>query len=493
MKKYLINPNQKLSKISREIYGHFSEHLGRCIYGGLYVGEDSEIPNIRGLRKDVVEALKEIQIPVLRWPGGCFADTYHWKDGVGPKENRKRMINTNWGGVVEDNSFGTHEFFDLCEELGCEPYIAGNLGSGTVQEMAEWIEYMTFDGESPMANWRKENGREKPWKFKYLGIGNENWGCGGDMEPEYYASLYRHYQCFCKDYSGNQLYKIACGPSGGDVDWTRRLLTHVKPWHTKAISLHYYTVPSGNWDKKGAALTFTDEEYYQTMKSTWEMEDIIHKHVAVMDEMDPENKIKLIVDEWGTWYDVEEGTNPGFLYQQNTLRDAMVAAVNLHLFNQHCDRICMANLAQVVNVLMATILTEGDRLVKTPTFYAFKLLAGHQESTLIESFLESETLCGTENKPMLNHTVSRDAEGNYLLTLSNSSLSETAEIDLLGLTGRVLDAQILTGEVHEYNSFDEPDRVQPTTFHAYRANDLGGYILSVPPTSVISMRFAPEA
>lgn len=486
MGRLLVNKNKTAGHINKEIYGHFSEHLGRCIYGGIYVGENSDIPNTAGIRNDVIKALKDIDIPVLRWPGGCFADEYHWKDGIGPKESRKRMVNTNWGGVVEDNSFGTHEFFRLCEELGCEPYIAGNLGSGTVQELAEWVEYMTFDGESPMANLRKANGQEKPWKFKYLGIGNENWGCGGNMEPEYYSSEYKRYQSFCKNYSGNQLYKVACGPNSDDTNWTRVLLEHVKPWHTSAISLHYYTVPTGNWDHKGAACTFDDDEYYKTMKSTYFMEKILNDHIAVMDELDPENKIKLIVDEWGCWYDVEEGTNPGFLYQQNTLRDSMVAAVNLHMFNHYNERVCMANVAQVVNVLQSVILTEGDKLIKTPTYHVFEMLKGHQNATLIDTKLDEGEIEGV-GIPMLNHTLSRAEDGTYLLTLANISLTETAELDLEGIAGEVIEARILTGEIHDHNTFENPDVVAPKTYHAYRGAD-NGFVLSVPPVSLISMK-----
>jgi alpha-N-arabinofuranosidase len=263
LQKLIINANEKKSVINKNIYGHFSEHLGRCIYGGLFVGENSEIPNKKGMRTDVVDALRNIKVPVLRWPGGCFADEYHWKDGIGPLEGRKRMINTHWGGVVEDNSFGTHEFMELCEQVGCEPYINGNMGSGTVQEMSEWVEYVTFGGVSPMAELRTKNGRKEPWKLKYFCVGNENWGCGGNMRPEYYADEYRRYQTYLRNFGDNKLFKMACGPNGDNYEWTAKFM-EIAGKYVNAISLHYYTVP-GEWKSKGSASDFTREKYYQTL------------------------------------------------------------------------------------------------------------------------------------------------------------------------------------------------------------------------------------
>lgn len=306
-----ITPSVHKSTIAPEIYGQFSEHLGRCIYDGVYVGEDSDIPNTNSVRNDVVEALREIKLPVLRWPGGCYADEYHWKDGIGPKESRRKMVNTNWGGTVEDNSFGTHEFMELCEQIGCEPYIAVNMGSGTVQEAAEWVEYMTAESGSTFAELRAANGHAEPWKVKYLGIGNESWGCGGSMDADFYANEYKRYQQFCKEYSGNKLYKVACGPSGDDYAWTRELMSRINHQHAKGISLHYYTVP-GDWEHKGSATDFTEQEYYTTIAKTLGIEEVIDGHLKIMDELDPEHNIDLIIDEWGTWYDVEPGTNPGF-------------------------------------------------------------------------------------------------------------------------------------------------------------------------------------
>lgn len=457
--KLTLNPLQKLSHINPEIYGNFSEHLGRCIYGGIYVGENSDIPNIEGYRKDVIDAFRQIKLPVLRWPGGCFADEYHWRDGIGEKSSRKKMINTHWGGVVEDNSFGTHEFMRLCELVGCQPYIAGNLGSGTVEELSNWIEYMTFDGVSPLAELRRKNGREQPWKLKYLGIGNENWGCGGNMRPEYYSDLYRRYAVYCRNYSGNDLFKIACGPNADNYTWTETVMKQIGPWNMRGLSLHYYTVPTGNWEHKGSATEFTEQEYYDTIRSTLHMEELVTRHSAIMDRYDPEHKVGLIVDEWGTWYDVEPDTNPGFLYQQNTMRDAIVAAVNLNIFNQHTDRVIMANIAQAVNVLQAILLTEGMKTVKTPTYHIFDLYKQHQDSDLIYSHVENSL--AAENVPAISQSASVNPAGDVFLTLSNASLTESYTVDIAAAFSGVTSAEgrILTAEAHAHNTFDEPENV----------------------------------
>ena len=477
-----VNALDKRSHINREIYGHFSEHLGRCIYNGIYVGEDSPIPNTNGVRNDIIEAFREIQMPVLRWPGGCFADEYHWRDGIGEKSSRPKMVNTHWGGVTEDNSFGTHEFFDLCEKIGCEPYLAGNAGSGTVEELADWIEYITFDGVSPMADLRRKNGREKAWKLKYLGIGNESWGCGGNMRPEYYADLYRQYQTYCRGFSGNELFKIACGPNSDDYNWTDKLLGSVKDWHAKAVSLHYYTVPTGDWNKKGSAAVFTDEEYYKTISSTLYMEELITKHQAVIKRHS--DNMKLVVDEWGCWYDVEEGTNPGFLYQQNTMRDAVVAAINLNIFNAHSDIVCMANLAQAVNVLQALLLTEGEKLVRTPTYHVFNMYKTHQDAELLYSFTENQD---TNGIPAVSQSVSMGRDGRITMTFSNASLDEDFEIDcdIVGFAPKAASACILTNEVRAYNDFDAPDRVRPAD-HSAEITD-SGVKFTLPKCSVVSV------
>ncbi len=490
MRQMVINTHHRQSKIDKCIYGHFAEHLGRCIYQGLYAGENSPIPNLNGMRLDVVEALKNIKVPVLRWPGGCFADEYHWKDGIGHKATRKRMINSHWGGVVEDNSFGTHEFMELCRQLECEPYVNGNVGSGTVQEMQEWIEYMTFDGISPMAALRAENGHEMPWKLKYFGIGNENWGCGGHMTSEYYADEYRQYQTYVRNYGQNRLYKIACGSSNvvDDYSWTETLLRKAGKY-MDGLSIHHYAFNRARDGKTArAALDFTSEGYYDLLKSALYMDELIEVRKGLLQWYDRENHIKLIVDEWGTWHKVEPGTTPGFLFQQNTIQDALVAAVTLNIFNRHSDRVHMANLAQTVNVLQSVILTEGDKLVLTPTYHVFDLYKAHQDATLIDSFVESEWI-GTDEKnqiPDLNLSASIDKDGHVTITLANLSHCESREIEsmVVGHSIETIQADILTGDALAHNTFDQPNRVGIEPFLDIQAKD-GGFILTIPPLSVM--------
>ena len=494
-----INEKKKKGRIEPEIYGHFSEHLGRCIYEGLYVKEDSGIPNKNGMRTDVVEALKEMQIPVLRWPGGCFADEYHWKDGIGPKETRKRMINTPWGGVVEDNSFGTHEFFELCEQLGCKTYVNGNVGSGTVQEMSEWVEYMTFDGVSPMAQLRKENGHEKPWKVDYFGVGNENWGCGGNMTPEYYANLYRRYQTYVRHYdSAAPIQKICGGPNVDDTNWTKKVLDtcYASPNNPSAhgfmdgLSLHYYVHPGG-WDKKGSATDFDEKTWYLTMEKALYIEELINMHSRIMDEFDPEKKIGLMVDEWGCWFDVEPGTNPGFLYQQSTMRDALVAAVSLNIFNRHCDRVKLACIAQMVNVLQSVVLTEGDKMILTPTYHVFHMYRHHQGAQLLDSELAgTETAgAGESSVPALQESVSMQEDGTVIVTIANMSVEKSYPVDLVFMEKKPesAEARILTNEMHAKNTFEEPDVVKEEDFDGVTLTERGASF-TIPACSVVSLR-----
>ena len=470
------------------------------------MGEDSKIPNRNGMRVDVVEALKKIKVPVLRWPGGCFADEYHWMDGIGPKENRKKMINTHWGGVVEDNSFGTHEFFELCEQLGCEAYVNGNLGSGTVREMSEWVEYITFNGVSPMADLRAANGHKDPWKLTYFGVGNENWGCGGNMNPDFYANEYRRYQTYVRNYDKDHpIQKICSGPNVDDYAWTRGVLEtafghqmpNAEPNHgfMDGLSLHYYVHPHG-WQNKGSATDFDEKDWYITLNKAYFMDELVTRHGCIMDEFDPEKRIGLIVDEWGTWFDVEPGTNPGFLYQQNTIRDALVAGITLNIFNKHSDRVKMANIAQMVNVLQSVILTDGADMILTPTYHVFDMYKSHQDAVLVDSSLETEQI-GLEEEwqvPNLTESVSEDAEGKLHITVTNLSASQSYPIDaiLVDYSAGEVSGEIVSGEMHEKNTFEAPDCVKVRAFNEVSVTEQG-LSFTIPPCAVVHLTVSKKA
>ncbi len=501
MTKIYINENEIKGHIQPEIYGHFAEHLGRGVYEGIYVKEDSGIPNVNGMRTDVVEALKELQVPVIRWPGGCFADEYHWKDGIGPKDQRKKMVNTNWGGVVEDNSFGTHEYFELCRQLGCKTYVNGNVGSGTVQEMSEWVEYMTFDGISPMADLRAANGHKEPWKVDYFGVGNENWGCGGNMNPEYYGNLYRHYQTFIRQYHPDApIAKICVGPSENDTNWTDTVLNTcfkfayppVRHGFMDGLSLHYYTRFGRSWEEKGSATDFTTDDWYRMMNKTLYMEELIRMHTAIMDQYDPKKEIGLIVDEWGSWYDVEPGTNPGFLYQQNTMRDALLAGINLNIFNNHSDRVRMACIAQMINVLQSVLLTEGDRMIKTPTYHVFHMYKGHQDADALGCVMSDDPIVGSSEDqiPALNVSASRK-DGKVTVTVTNVDLEHAYPLEIAFADLKVKSAvgRLLTGAMNAHNTFDTPETVTEQELEGIRVAD-GTVSLEIPACAVVSITCA---
>ena len=476
-------------KISKHIYGHFAEHLGRCIYGGFYVGDTSKVPNTNGVRNDVVQALRQLKIPNLRWPGGCFADTYHWKDGVGPKDKRPAIVNKWWGGVTEDNSFGTHDFLNMCELLGTEPYLAGNVGSGTVQELADWVQYVNFDGKSPMSDWRKANGRDKAWKVKYWGIGNEAWGCGGNMTAEYYANEYRKYATFLADWENSGgLMRIASGASDADYHWTETLMKNIPLHMLGGVALHHYSVI--DWNRKSSATEFSEEQYFATMKEALKMEELVTRHTAIMDKYDPQRKVALVVDEWGGWYDVEPGTNPGFLYQQNTMRDAMIAGVTLNIFNNHAARVRMANLAQTINVLQAVILTDKEKMILTPTYHVMEMYNVHQDATLLPiKIISSDYTLGKEKLPAVSASASKDAAGKTHITLVNIDArnSQTITVSLdggkyTGVSGRILSSS----KLQDYNSFQAPEKIKPAVFNgaSLRGNTLQ---VQLPPFSVVAL------
>ncbi len=482
--KLSLHLDKASSRINPNIYGHFAEHLGRCIYGGLWVGEDSPIANTHGIRNDVVEALRRLHVPVLRWPGGCFADEYHWKDGVGPRQQRRRLINNHWGSVVENNHFGTHEFMDLCEQIGAAPYVCGNLGSGTVEEMMQWVEYMTCRADTPMVEWRRRNGRDEPWRLPYFGVGNENWACGGNMRPEFYADNFRRYNTFVKNFSGNVVQRIACGSAGDDTRWTQVLMREAGT-HMNGLSMHWYSIPTNNWSLKGSATEFGEEEWFSTLAQTLRMDEIIAAHERIMDEHDPSRRVGLVVDEWGTWYDVEPGTNPGFLYQQNTLRDALAAAINLNIFHKHCDRVTMTNIAQMVNVLQAIILTEQDKIVLTPTYHVFDMYKGHQGATSIPVDVDApEYQYGSQSLPRVHASASRDGQGCIHVSIVNLHPSEGIRLTILVSVRNVKGTALTASTINAMNTFESPNQVEPTFFDSFESAS-GALHVAMPAKSVV--------
>lgn len=487
--KIVFNTSKAKDTINKNIYGHFAEHLGYGVYGGFYVGEGNKaIPNRNGIRLDVVEALKKLKIPVLRWPGGCFADNYHWKDGIGPKNKRKAIENVSWGNVREDNSFGTNEFLDLCETMGADPYLAVNMGGGTVQEAAEWVQYANHaNGTGYLTDIRQQSGRNKPWHVKYWGIGNESWDCGGHMTAEYYVNEYKKYATFMTSYSNTEgLFRIAVGPGTEDYNWTETVMSKIPLRMLDGLSVHHYSVI--NWSNKGSATKFSEDEYFRTMTEAWKMERFVSKNAEVMDKYDPAKKVALIVDEWGGWYETEPGTKGAFLYQQNSMRDAMIAGLTLNIFNNHCDRVRMANLAQCINVLQAVILTNKEKMILTPTYHVMEMYNVHQDALMLPLTVTSNDYSFGEKKlTAVSASASKDKNGAVHISLVNIDAHNEQEvsIDLGSLPARAVTGRILrSGKLQDHNSFDSPAKVTPALFTNAVLNG-SNLTVKVPPFSVV--------
>ena len=461
------------AKIDRNIFGQFAEHLGKGVYEGVWVGPGSPIPNTRGIRNDVVAALRAIKVPNVRWPGGCFADEYHWRKGVGPR--RPETLNPNWGGVIEPNTFGTHEFMDFLEQIGAEAFLSVNVGSGTPQEAAEWLEYLTTAQPTALAKERVANGRPAPYKIAYLGIGNESWDCGGNMSPDYYVSQLKIYSRFVRNFNPAQqekekMLRIAVGPGGGEprfIEWTEAVMKAYQgrqwSWDMDGLSLHSYTVV--NWEKKHASVGFGEAEYAQILKKTLEMEGLVSTHSAIMDRYDPQKRVALVVDEWGAWYAPLPGSNPGFLYQQNSQRDAVLAALNLNIFARHSDRVRIANIAQMVNVLQAMILTDKEKMVLTPTYHVFKMYVPFQDATFVPVALNAGTYThGDITLPRVDAVAARDTAGRLWLAVTNVDPNRQVEIEasLTGVNATSAAGETLTApKVDSVNTFDAPNTVVP--------------------------------
>jgi alpha-N-arabinofuranosidase len=499
-----IDASKPGAKIDRNLFGQFAEHLGHGIYEGIWVGPDSPIPNTRGIRNDVVAALKALKVPNVRWPGGCFADEYHWRNGVGPAGSRTQTLNPNWGGVIEPNAFGTAEFMDFLDQIGSRAYLSVNVGSGTPHEAADWLEYLTTAQPTTLAKSRAANGHPDPYSVPYLGIGNESWDCGGNMTPEYYLSQLKIYSRFVRNFNpkeqdgAGRMLKIAVGPGGDGPRWTEWTETIMKAWqhHTwswdfDGLSMHSYTVP--RWPPSMASVGFGEDEYATILKTTLGMDGLIATHAAIMDKYDPGKKVALVVDEWGAWYAQLPGTHPGFLAQQNSLRDAILAALNLNIFARHADRVRMANIAQMVNVLQAMVLTDKARMVLTPTYHVFRMYVPFQDATFVPVTFDAGTYThGDVTLPRVDAIAAKDAAGVLWLSLTNLDPNAPVEIDasVSGLAARSASGEVLTApKVDSVNTFDAPTAVAPAPVSATVQN--GKLLLTLPPKSVTVVALRP--
>ncbi|MGC1424967.1 MAG: alpha-L-arabinofuranosidase C-terminal domain-containing protein [Terracidiphilus sp.] len=468
-----VDASKPGAKIDRNIFGQFAENLGHGLYEGIWVGPDSSIPNTRGIRNDVVAALKELKVPNVRWPGGCFADQYHWRKGIGPRDKRPATVNSAWGDVIDTNAFGTDEFMDFIQQIGSTPYVSVNVGSGTTQEAAEWLEYMTAAAPTALAKERAANGHPEPYKVGFLGLGNESWDCGGAMTPDYYVSLMKVYSRFVINMnpaqrSKDQMLKIAVGPGTPDATWTEAVMQawkkHTWAWDINGVSLHWYTVPNG-WPPSTPSEKFGLDDYVKTIKSTLFMDEFLRKQEAVMDRYDPEKKVTLSVDEWGAWHAPLTGSNPAFLVQQNSVRDAILASLNLNIFARHADRVRMANIAQMINVLQAMILTDKEKMVLTPTYYVFKMYVPFQDATFIPVTFDAGTYAhGSVILPHVDAIAAKGADGKLLLEITDLDAESpaTIDVDVAGIVAKSAKAETLTGvAVDSINTFDSPSTVVP--------------------------------
>jgi alpha-N-arabinofuranosidase len=480
-----IHADQPGPVINPNIYGQFAEHLGAGIYEGVWVGEKSKIPNTNGYRNDVIDALKNLKVPVVRWPGGCFADEYHWRDGIGDRAKRPVKVNTHWGGVAETNEFGTHEFMAFAEMIGTKVYISGNVGSGSPQEMADWMEYMTSDTVSTLANERRKNGRDKPWDVHYFGIGNETWGCGGNMTPQWYANLFRQYATFIKAPRGKRPVIVASGDRDEGTAWAEVLTTQVER-DLDAISHHFYTIPTGVWQKKGNSIGFPEAEWISTLRNTLRVDEFIVNNVKILDKNDPKGKVAFYVDEWGTWYDPEPGREPGFLWQHNTLRDALVAGLNFNVFHKHARRVQMTNIAQMVNVLQAMILTDGPKMALTPTYHVFHMYIPFQGATYLPTDISApDYKLGEVAVPSVTVSAARDKDGKLQLALVNTDPHKEAVVTtkLTGASATSAQGRVLTAKTMDArNTVDAPEAIYPVKISAERKGS--ALVLRLPPMSV---------
>jgi len=501
-----VHADQSGPVISRDLFGQFAEQLGQGIYGGVWVGKDSKIPNVRGIRSDVVQALRALKVPNVRWPGGCFADKYHWRDGIGPAEKRPTTYNINWGAPLESNAFGTHEYLDFIEQIGSEANITVNVGSGTVQEAADWLEYLTTDQPTTLARERAANGHPAPYRVKFLGIGNESYGCGGPMGPEAYVERMRIFSAMVRNLNPAQsgpsrfapgpdpMRRIVVGPADTEIDYTEAVM---KAWQAgsarsrsfEALSFHHYTSgPLGMM--RDSATSFSEKDYAAFVKNTYVMDELISTQSAIMDRYDPQKKVALSIDEWGVWLQGMPGVPPLFLKQQNSLRDAIMAAINLNIFARHADRVRMANIAQMVNVLQSMILTDNEKMLLTPTYHVFRMYVPFQDATFIPIDLAVDRYSAADTQvPQVDGIAARARDGKLWLSLTNLDPTRPADVTVAA-TGRPIRGavgELLTADrVDAVNTFESPGIVVPRPFSAQAAG--GPLVMHLPPKSITVLR-----
>lgn len=493
-----VHTDQPGPKISRYIYGQFVEHLGRGVYDGIWVGPQSPIPNTRGIRNDVVAALRELSVPVVRWPGGCFADEYHWRDGIGDRAKRPVRRNNWWDGL-ESNAFGTHEFFDFAQMIGADTYLSVNVASSNPTEMREWLEYLTSKGQDNIANERRANGRDAPFKVDFIGIGNESWGCGGNMTPDYYANELRRFGTFVHKkglaFHDNQdvtAQRVASGANNLDTNWTD-VVTKQAGHQMDAISLHYYALATGDWVNRNTAKAtgFAEAEWNGILYQATRMEDVLNVHEAVLDRNDPDRRIGLFVDEWGSWYAPETGTNPAHLYQQNSLRDALLAASTLNIFHRHTARVRMANIAQAVNVLQAMLLTDGAAMTRTPTFYVFRMYKPFQGATPFPVSVNAPKIVTPEGGfPAVSISAAKAADGSLIIAVANMALKaeQMLSLNLGSNVYRNVSGEVLThSRMDAHNTPDQPEMIGPSTFKGARIE--GKHLIAdIPAKAVVVLK-----
>ena len=458
--------DEPIGTIRPALYSQFAEHIGGVIYDGIWVGPESKVANIDGIRKALVEHVRQIGPIVVRWPGGCFADKYHWRDGIGPRSKRPRRFG-RWREETETNQFGTHEFIRFCRLCGAEPYLAANVGTGSPEEFQQWVEYCNAPaGSTSLADERATNGDREAFGVRYWGVGNESWGCGGKFTPDDYCREYRRFTDWLPQYSV-PLYLIAAGPNGNDLDWTRRFFAKWADGQRAPIqgwAPHYYCGTTGH------ALNFNRDQWYEQLAKANRMETLIKDQWGVLGEFDPKHKVKLVVDEWGSWHPEGTEINKRHLFEQmSTLRDALVAALTLDTFNRHADKVDMANVAQLVNNLHSLFLADGDKFVATPNFHVYAMYRPHQGANGVRIEVQAPEVSfqagGREQRIFrLAGSASRTGQKVATVTLVHSHATEPAEIVIRlrgGIANQVHRTVLTDQQLNAHNTFEKPGALVP--------------------------------